>query len=158
MCPLTLSFDRSRAFSDSGGRNMASNAKSFLTEQLTIRNEALQDAGRIGLGTAQGEPLNSARQSISPKQREKRYAHLERFSVAAVHHAIRASRQLDQISAMAGMIARDKGSSKERKALLEGLENLARSYASEARMDMEHMAIAQLKHTPGWKRFKRQIV
>jgi hypothetical protein len=80
-----------------------------------------------------------------------------RFSMAAVHHAVRASRQLDQISALAAVIARDEGLSKERKALLEGLETLAQNYASEARMDMEHMAIAQLKHTPRWKQFKRQV-
>jgi hypothetical protein len=135
---------------------MASNAKPFSNEQRTLRNEALQDPRRIALDTAQGDPRNT-RQSISPKQRKKRYAHLERFSVAAVHHAIRASRQLDQISAITRMIARDNGLSKERKALLEGLQCLAQNYASEARMDMEHMAIAQLRHTARWKRFKQQI-
>jgi hypothetical protein len=122
MCPLTLSFDRSRAFSDSGGRKVVYSAK-----------------------------------AVSKERRKKRYEHLERFSVAAVHQAVRASRQLDQISAMVRVIARDEGLCKERKALLEGLEALAQSYASEARMDMEHMSIAQLKHTPRWKQFKRQM-
>lgn len=136
---------------------MTNNAKTVSNEQRKLRDETLRNAQRIALDTAQGDASNDTRQSISPKQRKKRYAHLERFSVAAVHQAIRASRQLDQISAMAGMIARDQGSSRERKALLEGLESLARNYASEARMDMEHMSIAQLKHTPRWKRFKQQI-
>ena len=136
---------------------MASNAKSVSIEQRTLRNEALQDAVPIALDTVPCDSLNSTQRCVSSKQRKKRYEHLEHFSVAALHHAVRTSRQLDQISAMASVIARDKGLSKERKALLEGLESLAKNYASEARMDMEHMAIAQLKHTPRWKQFKRQV-
>jgi hypothetical protein len=137
---------------------MASNAKPVSIEQRMLRNEALHDAGPIALDTVPRDPLNRTRHSISSKQRrKKRYEHLERFSVAAVHHAVRASRQLDQISAMASVIARDKELSKERKALLEGLESLAQTYASEARMDMEHMSIAQLKHTPRWKQLKQQV-
>jgi hypothetical protein len=155
MCPLTFSLDESRAFSDSGGRNMACNAKPASNEQLMLHTEASQNAEPVALDTVQRDSSKNTRQFMSPKQRKKRHEHLERFSVAAVHHAARASRQLDQIGALAGMIARDKGLSKERKALLEGLEALVQNYASEARLDMEHMSIAQMKHTPRWKQFKR---
>jgi hypothetical protein len=135
---------------------MASNEKPGSNEQRMLHNEASQNAGPIAPDTVPRYRSNNTRQSISLKQREKRYEHLERFSLFAVNHAARASRQLDQISALAAVIARDEGLSKERKALLEGLETLAQNYASEARMDMEHLAIAQLKHTPRWKQFKRQ--
>jgi hypothetical protein len=93
--------------------------------------------------------------SLTSKQRKKRYAHLERFSVAAVAHAARTSNQLAQISAMLGAIAHNDASPDERKALLQGLETLAQNYASEARMDMEHMSIAQMRYTPRWKAFKK---
>ncbi|CAB3751862.1 hypothetical protein [Paraburkholderia humisilvae] len=94
-------------------------------------------------------------QCFPSKQHRKRYAHLERFSLAAVTHAVRTSHQLTQISAMLSAIARNDASPDERKALLLGLETLAQGYASEARMDMEHMSIAQMRYTPRWKAFKK---
>jgi hypothetical protein len=93
--------------------------------------------------------------SLSSKQHRKRYAHLERFSVAAASHAVRTSNQLAQIGAMLGA-SRDEASPDERKALLQGLETLAQSCASEARMDMEHMSIAQMRYTPRWKAFRKR--
>jgi hypothetical protein len=92
----------------------------------------------------------------SPKRHEKRYAHLERFSLIAVDHAVRTSDQLAQISALASAIARDEHLPNEQKILFKGLETLARHYASEARMDMEHMNIAQMRHTSRWKAFKKR--
>jgi hypothetical protein len=94
------------------------------------------------------------RQSTFPKRHKKRYEHLERFSLTAVDHAVRTSDQLAQISALASTIARDEQLPNEQKVLFHGLETLARHYASEARMDMEHMNIAQMRHTSRWKAFK----
>jgi hypothetical protein len=95
-------------------------------------------------------------QSTSSKRHKKRYEHLERFSVNAVDHAIRTSEQLAQLSALTSTIARDEQLSSEQKVLFQGLETLARHYASEARMDMEHMSIAQIRHTSSWKAFKKR--
>ena len=98
-------------------------------------------------------------QSTSSKQTQhkKRHAHLERFSLSAIDHATRTSDQLAQLSALATTIARDEERRpNEQRMLLQGLETLAQHYASEARMDMEHMSIAQMRHTSRWKEFKKQ--
>ncbi|MFC0398811.1 hypothetical protein [Paraburkholderia rhizosphaerae] len=99
---------------------------------------------------------NTPQAVLFSKQHRKRYAHLERFSLTAVTHAVRTSNQLKQISAMLSAIARDAASPDERKALLQGVTTLAQSYASDARMDMEHMSIAQMRYTPRWKAFKKR--
>ena len=92
----------------------------------------------------------------SPKRHQKRHEHLERFSLIAVDHAVRTSDRLAQISALASTIARDEQLPNEQKILFQGLETLARHYASEARMDMEHMNIAQMRYTSRWKAFKKR--
>jgi hypothetical protein len=94
-------------------------------------------------------------QSTSAKQHKMRYEHLERFSLTAVDHAVRASEQMAQISELLSTVAHDERLSAERKVVFKGLETLARHYASEARMDMEHMSIAQMRHTARWKAFKK---
>jgi hypothetical protein len=94
-------------------------------------------------------------QSTSAKQHKMRYEHLERFSLTALDHAVRASEQMAQISELLSTVAHDERLSDERKVVFKGLETLARHYASEARMDMEHMSIAQMRHTSRWKAFKK---
>ena len=90
-------------------------------------------------------------------QHQKRHDHLERFSLSSIDHATRTSNQLAQLSALATTIARDvERRPNEQKMLLRGLEALAQHYASEARMDMEHMSIAQMRYTSRWKEFKKQ--
>jgi hypothetical protein len=96
-------------------------------------------------------------QPVSRKQQSKRYRHLERLSLTAVDTAVRYSRQMSRLSSMLGAIARDDLLPEEREALLGGLEELAQGYAWQARMDMEHLQIAQMRHTPAWKQYKHNV-
>ena len=89
------------------------------------------------------------------KRQSKRYRHLERLSLTSVQIAARYSEQMSKVHAMVSALAHDEHLAKEQKALLGGLEELAQGYASEARMDMEHLQIAQMRHTPEWKRYKK---
>ncbi|GAB2869661.1 hypothetical protein GCM10027093_01720 [Paraburkholderia jirisanensis] len=97
----------------------------------------------------------NVQQPIPSKKHKRRYDHLERFSLAAVSNAARASEQLDHIRAMLDMIARDEQTAGDHRSLLQGLAELTHNYAAEARMDMEHLSIAQMRHTPRWKEFKK---
>ncbi|HEY3600089.1 MAG TPA: hypothetical protein VGL08_21545 [Paraburkholderia sp.] len=94
-------------------------------------------------------------QQLSPKRRAKRYEHLERLSLTAVENAIRYNEQMASLSAMASAIVRDNTPADEREALLWGFEQLSHTFASEARMDMECLQIAQTRYTPAWKQLKK---
>ena len=94
----------------------------------------------------------------SLKVRARRVRHLERLSASAVHMAIRHSERMASLKAMASAIARDESLSAERHALLRGFEQLSQNYASDARMEMELLMIAQKRHTPEWAGLERRYV
>jgi hypothetical protein len=100
----------------------------------------------------------STRPYRSPKVRARRVRHLERLSVSAVHMAIRHSERMASLKAMASAIARNESLSDDRHALLRGFEQLSQNYASDARMEMELLMIAQTRHTPEWAGLERRYV
>jgi hypothetical protein len=97
------------------------------------------------------------RQLFPRKRQAKRYRHLERLSLTAVQIASRYSGQMSKVSSMVSALARDDLVAQDRKALLGGLEELTQGYASDARMDMEHLEIAQMRYTAEWKRYKKSL-
>ena len=70
--------------------------------------------------------------------------------------AIRHSQQMASLKAMATAIVRDESPSDERNALLRGFEQLTQRYASDARMEMELILIAQKRYTPEWAELEQR--